>query len=226
MIINNKELHRPDRIQELITVAREALATKNPIAPDEQIDLFKALHAAKAEKLEALQLEIVGRLYISNVALVYKMCQRFRLIFVEPEELIAEGRLALFLCIRTFNPWRGLRFSTYACSGIIRHLSGYCQRLKRGWLAVETAIGEAASMSPQPDRGLGFVSCLLNHLTCRERFVIGERFLHGLEGKPPSLETLGGFLNLSIEGVRNVQLNALRKLRNVLRIMELGPEDF
>ena len=60
-----------------------------------------------------------------NLGLVYRACKRHHLASVHDDDLLSEGMMALDRAISSFDPWRGLCFSTYACTAITRGLSRY-----------------------------------------------------------------------------------------------------
>jgi len=57
-----------------------------------------------------------------NVGLAHMISRKFRLGAVDEDDLLSEGMCALGRAIDRFNPWRGFRFSTYACNVVRRAL--------------------------------------------------------------------------------------------------------
>ncbi len=59
------------------------------------------------------------------------------------------------------------------------------------------------------------IKCLFNHLTPQEQEILSHRF--GLEnGEPKTLETIGNLFGLTRERIRQIEVNALKKLRRLL----------
>jgi len=89
--------------------------------------------------------------------------------------------------------------------------------------AVEIPAPEAENESLLADR----LRLALKHnsadLSPTERFVIERRFLQPKAAKPDTLESLGRMVKLSKERVRQIQLEALGKLRAALHADPLAP---
>src|SRR5262245_19309236 len=64
--------------------------------------------------------QIRTRLTEGNLGLVYDLIGRSRFENLDREEMTSEGMMALLRAVDTFDPWRGFRFSTYACNAILR----------------------------------------------------------------------------------------------------------
>lgn len=173
-----------------------------------------------------------------HLGLVYGLLRRFRSAAVELDDLRSEGLMALLRSIDSFNPWRGFRFSTYACNAILRAFCQTAQRQTRRqpvWLT--TMEYEGLEGSDWPERRhreeLDWLSERLHKaladdhtdLNSTERMILNERFLSADGDRPASLEQLGGRLKLSKERVRQIQQASLGKLRRALQddpLLELG----
>ena len=57
-----------------------------------------------------------------NLGLAYTMIAHFRARDFDHDDLLSEAMFALARAVDRFNPWRGFRFSTYACNVIARAL--------------------------------------------------------------------------------------------------------
>ena len=66
-----------------------------------------------------------------NLGLVYKMLARFQAPQADRDDLQSEAYLALIRATAGFNPWRGFRFSTYACHSIVRALIQAARKASR-----------------------------------------------------------------------------------------------
>lgn len=158
-----------------------------------------------------------------NLGLVYTMMVGFRSREVDVDELRSEAMLALVRAVEGFNPWRGFRFSTYACNAIVRALIHLSRRTKKyrlrfpvgheAWLEQVTQVDTTKELFA--DRLRHAIYENLGELTHREALVIGWRFpLHG--GFSLTLGEVGAAIGLSKERVRQIQERALGKLRGVL----------
>ncbi len=109
-------------------------------------------------------------------------------------DLLQEGRIALGLAVRHFDPDRGLAFSTFAWVAIQRRIWRMAGRWRRrsGWLVpppvtdpadqAEAALHHAALQAT--------LAGLLRHRSAQQRQVIVASY--GLDGQPPrSLAELG-----------------------------------
>ena len=64
-----------------------------------------------------------SRIIEANQGLVFDLIGRSRFTSLDREEMTSEGMMALLRAADSFNPWKGYRFSTYACNAIIRSFS-------------------------------------------------------------------------------------------------------
>lgn len=209
----------------------------------DEVTLFKALHACghalqqmserrrvdkkKTDRVTDLRYRIFDELVNRNIGLVYDMRRRTRVYNVDHDDLISEGFWALYQATANFDPWRGFRFSTYACTSILRayllvgrmHARRAEQR-KATAERTETTVG--AESEPALDKSLRSERLLRAlegdsaELTPTERFVLERRFFHANRVKPESLESVGRLISVSKERVRQIQVSALEKLRAVL----------
>lgn len=163
-----------------------------------------------------------------NLGLVYTLFKRSRIANVDTDELLSEGMVALTRSIDSFDPWKGYRFSTYACNAILRAFFRCGQRAARrreheplnfdaalqqsDWIEIQRA-DESALFSERLARILDEGRAALTPI---EESVLFSRFPRG--GRPrQSLGEIGGALDLSKERVRQIQNRALRKLREALQ---------
>jgi RNA polymerase sigma factor (sigma-70 family) len=135
---------------------------------------------------------------------------------VEFQELVQEGRIALWQSILHFDPGRGYAFSTYACVAIRRqmvHCLAYANqsvgyREAEAWLASTDQIEE--------DGWRGQVRLALLEVVKKLPVRLGRliRLAYGLEGPGPySLAEIGRGWGLSRERVRQLHNDALAQLR-------------
>lgn len=158
-----------------------------------------------------------------NLGLVYTMILRFKAKHLDWDEQRSEAYLAMVRAVDGFNPWSGFRFSTYACNAITRSLIHLSKRTNKyrarfpleheAWLERPTRSDGWAELFA--DRLRRALENNLGELTEREAVVLGWRFpLRG--GRSLTLGEIGDAIGLSKERARQIQDQALNKLREVL----------
>ena len=160
-----------------------------------------------------------------NIGLAYSMVSRFRPHHANEDDLLSDALFALLRAVERFNPWKGYRLSTYACTAIRRELvhrdrreSTYHQRFP---VHHDVALERPEPLSDlQSDVDVEqFKRSLERHadeLTSMESRVLAMRF--PLDRKPRlTLQKASDVVGLSKERVRQIQKLALRKLREVLK---------
>jgi RNA polymerase primary sigma factor len=205
--------------------------------------LFRALHtcAYRAEKLrrtngetgaekkrwdhcwESIREHIVRK----NTGLVYSMINRVGANTQNEDDLISEGMYSLSRAVERFNPTKGYRFSTYACNAIVRSLLRRGQRENRYRQRFPVQY-DAELERPTDDDSDDFQTDLyverlqkvldgnLADLTECEWRVLARRFPRDQKSRM-TLKEIGEQVGVSKERVRQIQTNALGKLRMVLR---------
>ncbi len=247
MFVDHPQLHRKQARQRLMNAARELVDHASPedvtgSAEAEDI-LFKGMHAAgyaarrrngrpagEDESRAALRLHrrILDLIVNANMGLVYEMRRRSGIRDGDGDEYVSMGLWALYRAALGFNPWRGNRFSTYACNAIIR---GYWRVRKQSTRRrrvlqdfMEANAERVATNNTREHKDLTLLRDRLAivldanaaDLTPTERFIIERRFLRPKANKPDTLESIGGLIRLSKERVRQIQTGALYKLRETL----------
>jgi len=202
-------------------------------APDEMA-LFTALHACAFRAGDSADHDetdewknrwAVIREYLveRNLGLVHLMIKRYRSIELDEDDLLSDGMYGLARAVEKFNPWRGYRFSTYACNVIARALmrrakmsSGHHRRFP----VQQDASFERPSPPADTDMELrverlqNALHRNLGELTELESMVLSRRFPD--QGPRSTYEQIGEGIGLSKERVRQIQNVALGKLREVL----------
>jgi len=203
--------------------------------PDDQT-LFGALHtcaylankAARNRNDEEKWVErwAAIREYIvqQNLGLAYSMMSRFNTRLVDEDDLLSDAMLGLTRAVDRFNPWKGYRFSTYACNVIVRALMrrGKRERNRRRLFPVQfDASFERPATMPDAEHEL-FVERLsqvlqnnVGHLTDLETRVLSQRFTTNRQDRL-TFQEIGDAVGLSKERVRQIQNIAIRKLREAL----------
>ena len=176
------------------------------------------------DRTEKLRSDLVA----ANMALVVAMAKRARIPNVEFPELISEGNMALLRAIEKFDVSRGFKFSTYACRAILKGFNRMATKAGRYYTRFGTQYDPDLERSDYDERRhemqqAGAVDDLREviaknraNLTAVERTIVVERF--GLAGEPKgkTLAEVGKIVGLSNERVRQVQKEALVKIRRVL----------
>ncbi|MCK4343071.1 MAG: sigma-70 family RNA polymerase sigma factor [Phycisphaerae bacterium] len=170
----------------------------------------------------------------ANTSLVLAMARRARHTRVELGELVCEGNLALVRCVDKFDASRGFKFSTYACRAILAGFSRTAAKATRLRAHFPTTYDPAMERSDYLDRKrerieLECVDELKEilfensaELSAVERRVLDARFLLGRESasatgtRRRTLDQVGTLLGVSKERVRQIQNQAMGKLRAVL----------
>jgi RNA polymerase sigma factor (sigma-70 family) len=165
---------------------------------------------------------------LGNRKLIFRAVQRWTSYGQCPDDLVGECQLVFIKAVATYNPWLGIRFSTYAVTCLIRALSRLVLRQSSDRLSLFQSLeslpdGEpsheacAEATDPRLERLNFFLQDSASLLTAREKLVISRRFhLHDQDQESDTLEQVGRDLGLSKERVRQVQKSALQKLREAL----------
>ena len=159
-----------------------------------------------------------------NLGLAYTMIARFRARDLDHDDLLSEAMFALARAVDRFNPWRGFRFSTYACNVIARALirRGKSQMRYRRFFPLQSE-----GLFDRLERGSGesdvyverlrrAVASNLGGLTEIESAILEKRFPVNHDASL-TFRQIGKAVGLSKERVRQIQAVALTKLRDVLR---------
>ncbi|MFQ5463036.1 MAG: sigma-70 family RNA polymerase sigma factor [Phycisphaerae bacterium] len=169
-----------------------------------------------------------------NMPLVLAMAKRTRLTSIDFNELVSEGNMALLRSVEKFDCSRGFKFSTYSCRAILKSFSRVAMRVSRYRGHFPTEFDPAMERSDFADRrreGVvrdcvdelkGILLQNLAGLSEVEQTVIEERFAlsriqpTGLPKSPKTLEQVGRIIGVTKERVRQIQNNALKKIKVAL----------
>lgn len=140
--------------------------------------------------------------------------------------------MALLRSVEKFDCGRGYKFSTYSCRAILKSFSRVAMRTSRYRGKFPMEFDPAMERSDFLDRKRDGVEtdCVdeLKEILVRntaglsdvERTVIEERFALGRAAAertaPKTLEQVGQIIGVTKERVRQIQNNALRKIRHAL----------
>jgi len=171
------------------------------------------------------------RIVLGNRKLIYRAVRRRMALQNRADDLIGDCHIVLIQAVAAFNPWMGIRFSTYAFTCLVRALSRLSQKHSADWLTRSLSLdalpdGEPRGKANIPDSGASMIPIeeflrdghpLLNE---REKRILSHRFNMRDDPSNPTLESVGRTMGLSKERVRQVQASALDKLRRALGATE------
>jgi RNA polymerase sigma factor (sigma-70 family) len=173
--------------------------------------------------------ELRDRIVLGNQKLVYKAVRYRKAWQLRSDDLIGEGHVVLINAVERFNPWLGVRFSTYAFTCLVRALV----RVTRKRIGVEKRFqsqgclnGESLPLAATRGDKESLLPVDLDHyfqadhplLSEREKTVLQLRFGLGEQAETLKLELIGVRLGLSKERIRQVQVSALAKLREAVSV--------
>lgn len=142
-------------------------------------------------------------------------------------ELISDGNVSLMMAVEKFDYSRGNRFSTYASWAIMRNFARSVPKerfqLSRFATGGEEVLDIAAGMKTYDPARLSLpelresIDVVLAQLTPRERTILIDHYGLDSEGHAKTFDQLGQNMGISKERVRQIELEALEKLRRILR---------
>jgi RNA polymerase primary sigma factor/RNA polymerase sigma factor len=143
------------------------------------------------------------------------------------DDMVGDCQVVLIQAVAAYNPWLGVRFSTYAFTCLMRALSRLSQRHASDRLSKSLPLESLPEGEPrdlyaaeEPATRLARVDEFLHSgsrlLSPREKMVLVRRFHLDEQARAGTLEQVGRELGLSKERVRQVQASALGKLRRAL----------
>ncbi|MEP3480130.1 MAG: sigma-70 family RNA polymerase sigma factor [Fuerstiella sp.] len=163
-----------------------------------------------------------------NLRLVISIARKFATSTCDFDELMSEGNEILLKAITKFDYSRGYRFSTYATHSVQRHFYRYTQRKhKRDSVEYRSSV-ELLNELPQADadeliqqwvqeeeRMSALIAQMADRLDEREHRIVTARFGLSTSGVTKTLRELSAELGLSKERVRQLQMAAVEKLRDL-----------
>ena len=143
-------------------------------------------------------------------------------------ELISDGNVSLMRAVEKFDYARGFKFSTYASWAIMKNFARSVPReryrMGRFQTGQEEALEIAAGLASYDPNEVSLpeiresLEAVLAQLSPRERSIlVGHYGLNERGGGPATLEELGRKFSISKERVRQIEIRAIKKLRELLR---------
>jgi RNA polymerase sigma factor (sigma-70 family) len=142
-------------------------------------------------------------------------------------ELISDGNVSLMMAVEKFDYLRGNRFSTYASWAIMRNFARSVPKerfqLSRFATGGEEVLDIAAGMRTYDPARLNLpelresIDAVLAQLSPRERTILIDHYGLDSEGHSKTFDQLGQNMGISKERVRQIELEALEKVRRILR---------
>jgi RNA polymerase primary sigma factor len=201
-----------------------------------QLNPHKA-SSKQLRKIEAclVQAEAVKKRIIeANLRLVVSIAGKHAAASANLADLISEGNFSLMRAVEKFDYTRGFRFSTYASWAIAkdyaRRIPAEIRRPDRAKAIAFTDIQKdmrtegLVGVVAIEDARRSLAQVIKNNLDEREQYIIQHHFGligTGVRKKMMSLKQIGDALGLSKERIRQIELEALQKLRH-----SLSPEEF
>ena len=167
------------------------------------------------------------RIVLGNRKLIYRAVRRRMAMQNRADDMIGDCHIVLIHAVAAFNPWMGIRFSTYAYTCLVRALSRLSQKHSSDWLSRSLSFdvlpdgepGGKANLTATGASQIPVEEYLRDEhplLTPREKAILAHRFNMRDDPATPTLEKVGKTLGLSKERVRQVQATAIDKLRKAL----------
>lgn len=187
----------------------------------------KARSEEDKHRWHQLYFRLRDKIILGNRKLIFRAVRKWTFEQNAADDLVGECYLVLIRVVAAYNPWLGIRFSTYAFTCLMRALSrnnqrSLADRLERH-LSLDNLIDQHLA-HPVPGENQTHHGQMLDvylrdeHplLSAREKTILLRRFhLVGPE-ETSTLEKVGEDLGISKERVRQVQATALGKLRQVM----------
>jgi RNA polymerase sigma factor (sigma-70 family) len=188
--------------------------------------------AGKIEDLLAHAEAVRNHIVRSNLRLVPAIARRHYARGTNFPALVSEGNVALLDAVEAFDYSRGNRFSTYAGWAISRRFARAVSEHNYRLTSVDDEVLESAARvevdfgAPQPAAVAAGVVRALGELSERERIVLESRFGIGKHKEPRTLAELGARLGVTKERIRQIETQALERLRRIVETAspELVPE--
>jgi RNA polymerase primary sigma factor len=189
--------------------------------------------ARQVKDVESLLLKanlVKNRIIRANLRLVVSIAKKHVAGPLSLFELISDGNVSLMRAVEKFDYARGYRFSTYASWAIMRNFARSVPReryqLDRFATGHEEVVDIAASLKsydPEEDNLAELresIDVMLEHLSSRERTILIDHYGLDEATQAKTFDQLGRQLGISKERVRQIEIQALQKLRDFNEVDE------
>ena len=166
------------------------------------------------------------RIITANLRLVVSVAKQHMGKMVSFHDLISEGNMCLLRAVEKFDYARGNKFSTYATWALRKRYARAIPRethvLSRFVTGMDEMFESVVVRSANPVEEQDFLQAIksgirsiVEKLPERERKIIGWRFGLDNNTEPMTLEQIGQKFGLTRERIRQIESQALRKLRSM-----------
>ncbi|MBN1942914.1 MAG: sigma-70 family RNA polymerase sigma factor [Phycisphaerae bacterium] len=166
-----------------------------------------------------------NRIVRANLRLVVSIAKKHVTGPLNLFELISDGNVSLMRAVEKFDFARGFRFSTYASWAIMRNFARsvpkeryQLDRFSTGHEEVLDIAAGLQSYDPEEENLAELresISVMLDHLSARERTILIHHYGLQENTDPKTFDQLGRQLGISKERVRQIEIQALDKLRAI-----------
>lgn len=189
--------------------------------------LREARGRAKARIWRERYVNLRNQIVVGNRKLIYRAVNTRVFDSQLAEDCAAECHIVMIRAVASYNPWIGIRFSTYAFTCLLRELTRLVQRQTKDRLrlaasfeefSLDNSLKTAVPDVPPDDLDVyvaKFFEAEHTLLNDREKQVLSQRFGLNSGGSKAKLKDIGSELNISNERVRQLQISGLGKLREV-----------
>jgi RNA polymerase sigma factor (sigma-70 family) len=172
--------------------------------------------------------KVRDRIVQANLRLVVSLARKFADQYSSFDELVSDGNVTLMNAAEKFDCSRGFRFSTYATHATQRDFYRQLNRRRKSAMRItgdqneflgQIGYEEVEEDVPMKTQGILYqkVMEVFGHeLDEREQHIVCARFGINEQESGQTLRAVGNQLGISKERVRQLQMQALEKLKEVL----------
>ncbi len=192
------------------------------------------VRTSQLKQIESLLLQanlVKNRIVRANLRLVVSIAKKHLGGVQTLFELISDGNVSLMRAVERFDYMRGFRFSTYASWAIMRNFARSVPReryqVDRYTADNDEVLDIAASLRSYDPNEINLdelresIDAMLSHLSPRERTILIDHYGLNEPQESKTFEQLGEQFGVSKERVRQIELEALQKLRKLRASVDL-----